>query len=389
MFISAVGHSEDPDARGAIEEIREQVEDTLSGLQPKAGLLFAAIDFDHQELLNAVDEFWPGIELIGCTTDGEVSSEIGFSEDSVVLLLFASDTIDISAGFGVGLDDDAKATCHQAVEMASSKSDKNPALCITLPDAFGHSGQAVVNYLVTELGKDVPLIGGAAGDQWRLEKTYQFYGNQVLTGAVPVLLFSGPLAFSFSLGFGCTPVGDPATVTKSEGSLLQEINSEPAVDFYQKWVGKNTIRATEMPLVVLSENDEIDYYRTPATEFDMETGTVPMFADIKEGSRVRPAIMSRDTLLSSCVQAGDKVMTRYPSGSNPCVALLFSCAGRKIWLGTRTAEEQKSLSGVIDSAIPSAGFYTYGEICPSIPIEDGAKFHNHTIVLALLGERND
>jgi len=389
MFISAVGHSEDPDAQEALNEIREQCEKTLAGHKPKAGILYTAIDFEHEEVLNIIDKFWPDLELIGCTTDGEASSELGFCEDSIVLLLFASDTIDITAGIGEGLKDNTKTACREAVEMACAKSEKDSALCITLPDGLSSSGQLVVDCLVAELGRSIPLIGGTAGDQFQLQKTFQFFGKRVLSDAVPVLLFSGPLEFSFSLGRGCSMVGDEATVTKSDGALLLEIDNISAADYYKKLFGEGTTNATELPLAVLSEDGKIDYLRTPAGAFDPETGSVPMFADIKEGSRIRPSTMSRDSLLADCNQAGVTVASEYPSGLHPSVALIFSCAGRKLWLGTRTQEEQSGLASILDSTIPSAGFYTYGEICPSTPIEDGAKFHNHSLVVALLGEQND
>ncbi len=389
MFISAVGHSEDPDTPEAVNEIREQCEQRLAGHQPSAGVLFAAIDYDYEELLAAVNEFWPGLELIGCSTDGETSSDIGFMEDSVVLILFASDTIEIKAGVGEGLSEDSDAACFEAVKMARSKTTKKEAMCLALPDALSNSGQHIVDCLVSELGKDVPVIGGTAGDQWRLQKTYQFYGKQVLSDSVPVLLFSGPLELSFSLGLGCISMGDKATVTKSEGATLLEIDSEPAANFYKKMLGENTTRATEIPLAVLDKNGEIDYLRTPATDFDPVTGSVPMFADIREGSIVKPVMLNTEALLASCTEAGQAVEAGYSSRKPPSAALVFSCAGRKILLGTRTVEEQKRLAGVMDHAVPTAGFYTYGEICPSVSVEEGAKFHNHTIVVALLGERDE
>jgi len=389
MFVSAVGHSEDPDAQGAMEEIREQCEKALLGHKPKAGILYAAIDFEHGELLTIIEEYWPGLELIGCTTDGESSSELGFSQDSIVLVLFASDAIDITTGIGESLSEDTQTACHKAVEMASAKSQKKHALCVALPDGLSSSGQVVVNSLVAELGKSIPLIGGTAGDQFQLKKTFQFFGQRVLSDAVAVMLFSGPLDFSFSLGRGCSLVGNESTVTKSDGALLLEIDNIPAVDYYKNLFGEQTTNATELPLAVLAEDGEIDYLRTPAADFDPETGAVTMFADIKEGSKVRPSTMTRDSLLSDCNQAGKTVAAEYPSGQHPSVALVFSCAGRKVWLGTRTKEEQTTLANNLDPTIPSAGFYTYGEICPSIPIEDGAKFHNHSFVVALLGEHDE
>ncbi len=100
MLIAASGHSEDIDTLSAFAEVREQCEVVLKGKAPQAGLLFAGIDFEHQELLDEIYDAWHGIELIGCTTDGELSSCLGFREDSVSLLLFASHTIDFASGLG-------------------------------------------------------------------------------------------------------------------------------------------------------------------------------------------------------------------------------------------------------------------------------------------------
>jgi hypothetical protein len=89
MFTAVVGHSEDLDTLAAANEILAQCRSKLKGTVPRAGLLFAAIDFDHQVLLDEINRHYPGIQLIGCSTDGEISSDLGFREDSVTLILFA------------------------------------------------------------------------------------------------------------------------------------------------------------------------------------------------------------------------------------------------------------------------------------------------------------
>lgn len=389
MFIAAVGHSEDPDVQGAVKEIKEQCEKNLDGHTPIAGMLFAAIDYEHGELLSAINSNWPGLELIGSTTDGEVSSAEGFLEDSAVLILFASDTIEITAGVGRRVGEDTSSACRDAVNMARSKTDRQPAICITTPESLTVSGQQVVDCLVSELGVKVPLIGGTAGDQFRMEKTYQFFGSEVLTDIVPILLFSGPLDLSLAVGVGCKPIGPIGTITRAEGTMLQEINSAPAAEFYKKMMGASTINATETPLAVLDENGEIDYMRTAAGDFDQDTGALSMFADTREGSSIRFATMNRDSLVDSCSQAVRKAEDRFPAGNKPDFAFIFSCAGRKVLLGTRTTEEQQALADILETALPYAGFYTYGEICPSVSLEAGARFHNHTFMIAFIGERNE
>src|SRR6187549_2180885 len=106
MFTAVVGHSEDMDGAAAAAEVLTQCRQRLNGTIPTAGLLFAAIDYYHHLLLDEINRQLPDLELIGCTTDGEISSDLGFREDSVTLILFASDTVDITAGIGRGLSTD-------------------------------------------------------------------------------------------------------------------------------------------------------------------------------------------------------------------------------------------------------------------------------------------
>ena len=105
MFTVAIGHSEDIDSADAIEEVLEQCREELGDATAQAGILYASIDHEYGELLEAINRAHPEIELIGCTTDGELSSRMGFLEDSITLLLFHSDVIDIKAGFADHLPD--------------------------------------------------------------------------------------------------------------------------------------------------------------------------------------------------------------------------------------------------------------------------------------------
>jgi hypothetical protein len=191
MFSAVVGHSEEVDASDAIEEILEQCKGKLDGSIPNAGLLFAAIDFDHQTLLSEIHRAFPGMELIGCTTDGELSSELGFCEDSATLILFTSDTVDIKAGVGRGLSGDVAGACRSATEAAKAKTDKPPRLCIATPEGMTAEGHSITGTLQQIVGQQIPLFGALAGDQWRLKSTRQFYGTEVLTDSIPVLLLCG------------------------------------------------------------------------------------------------------------------------------------------------------------------------------------------------------
>ena len=89
MLKVVVGHSEDPESQYAVEAVLDHCRKDLGGDTPQAGILFAAIDFEHALILNQINQEFPGIDLIGCTTDGEMSSILGFQQDSLTLMLFS------------------------------------------------------------------------------------------------------------------------------------------------------------------------------------------------------------------------------------------------------------------------------------------------------------
>lgn len=116
MFKAIVGHSTDIDSEDAISEVLTQCYDQLADQMPQAGILLAAIDFDHKLILSRIQTAFPNIHLIGCSTDGEISSIQGVKEDSITLMLFCSDTVTIRSGLGLNLSNDPQAAAAQAIE---------------------------------------------------------------------------------------------------------------------------------------------------------------------------------------------------------------------------------------------------------------------------------
>src|SRR5215218_5758686 len=121
MFRMAVGHSDDIDLHTAIATVLDQCHAALAGADPRAGLLYVAWDVEHQPVVDAVLARFPGIELVGATTGGEMTSVMGFLEDSVALAVFASDTVEITAGLGRNLLADPAGAARDAVDAARSR----------------------------------------------------------------------------------------------------------------------------------------------------------------------------------------------------------------------------------------------------------------------------
>jgi hypothetical protein len=382
MFFTVVAQSDDIDAEGALAELLAQCREKLGERVPKAGLLFSTIDLEHERVLDGILDAWPGLELIGCTTAGEMSSALGYCEDSVALVLFGSDSIEFAAGIGRNVSKDISSACRAAVESAAAKSDLPTAICITLPESMTTNGQQIVDSLRREVGSNVPVVGGAAGDGFRMVGSRQFCGREACSDSVPVLLVSGPLVYSVAVETGWEPVGEPGLVTRSEGTTLHEIDGRPALDFYRRFLGETAIPMPENSLAVLDEHGKVECLRSNAGVGD--TGALNFFAEVPEGKMVRITVADRANILDGCRASIKKAFAAYPHGRKPEGALVFSCASRRDLLGTRTKEEFGFIGPVIGDGVPVCGFYAYGEIGPRDRIDE-ARYHNQTFVSLIIG----
>ncbi len=381
MLKVVVGHSNDPDSHSAIQEVLEQCHAELAGLMPKAGILLAAIDFEHPLILQHIQDAFPGLELIGGTTDGEVSSVLGFQEDSLMLLLFCSDTIEIRAGLGRAVSKDPMAAAHQAVAQAKNGSPMDVKLCITIPDGFPSSGVSIINSLKHALDQPVPIVGGMAGDQWRFQQTYQFYHSEVVSDAVPILLFSGELFVSHGVASGWQPISRKATVTKAEGAMVYEIDHKPATEFYDFYLQGLPISG-DYPLAVFENNHE-DFYLRASNRSDRETGSILFMGDVPEQTTVQITHASCDEIIAAAQSSIEKALSTY-SGQQPAAVFLFSCAARRWLLGSRAHEEYDLGKQFLNTQLPIFGFYTYGEIAP-LSIGGEPHYHQETLVTLLIG----
>ena len=379
MFQIAVGQSDDVDSDTAIEEVLAQCRARLPrGCSPQVGLLYAAIDLDHRVLLDAIQAAFPGLPLVGCTTDGELSTA-SFQEDSVVLTLFCSDSVRFEVGSAKVVGEDVAGQVKQAVQAHGCE--EVPALCLLFPPGFVCNGAEVVRSFDDAFAGQVPLAGGMAGDQWRFAKTLQFLNGDILTDEAPFLLMYG-VACGMGVASGWNPLGRLGVVTRSEGNLLYDIDERPANAFFQHYIGQRNTPVPDNPLAVQESEKEAFYLRAPLGVDDAHHCVV-FAGDVPEGAKVQLTQSTRDGIVAACSTALQAAIEHY-SGHEPTGVLCVSCACRKQVLGTRTEDELAAVRKCFPG-IPVSGFYSYGEIGPAWN-GGGSFFHNETFVVILLGD---
>lgn len=382
MLKAVIGHSCDPNSDMAVAEILEQCKSALDEkLPPKAGILFAAYDFDHKLILQKIKAQFPNIALIGSTSYGEISSINGFQQDSVVLLLLCSDNIEMQAGVGRSVSKEPSFAAQNAIQQAIGTNANTPKLCITTPESLTISCTTILEGLQQVLGKSFPIVGGFAAEPWTFQTTYQFFDTEVLTDAVPVLLLFGDVIYSTGVACGWQPIGKSAQITKVEGNTVYEIDHEPALDFLENSLCGRTPSA-EYPFAVFEPDSELFYLRG-CTGYDKNFGTVSALSDIPLNATVQVAQASRQEILDATQISIQRALESY-YGDKPAIALFFTCCCRQQILGTYTEKEFLFGQSTLVDDLSIVGFYTYGEIAPLIRNGE-SRLHQMTFVTILIG----
>ncbi|MGB3221996.1 MAG: SpoIIE family protein phosphatase [Desulforhopalus sp.] len=387
MFKVVVGQTEGTNTPKVTRAVIEQCKTQLNGSSPTAGLLFAADHFDHVLAVEEIIASFPGLELAGCTSSGEMSSGKGFSQDSMCLMLFASDTILIASGIGLDLSKAPGQAVHRAVDDAQSRLGGEPSVCFIFPSIRSRGIETVLSTIFETLGPECKVFGGIpSADKLVIHKTLQFCRENVYSDAVSVLLFAGPIKAASVVSNSWKPVGYRSVVDEVDGSRVKRIGGRTALQFFREAFGPYAVPLPEMPLAIFDKKER--FYLRVAIDFDENTGSVDYATPISEDRKVQLTEATPENITTNLRDNLHGLMNKIGEDWCPQVAFLFSCVSRRWIMGLRTSEELNLATSILPTNIPITGFYTFGEIA-SLAEKTPPKLHNCTLVALLLGEENN
>ena len=246
MIKVGVGRSSNSDALKAGVEACKGAMEQIGG---KANLIivFSSVAYDQKKMLEGVKSISKEIPLVGCSDSGEITTEGPVSKHVAVAAL-SSDIIEFSIGIGKGTDKDSHKAGAMAAREVKKKAKKDPSLFTMLLDGLAENGAAAVRGVQEVLGKNFPIMGGSAGDDFLFKKTYEYYNGQVLSNCVIGIGLSGKFSFGVGVKHGWEPIGLPMKVTKAEGGKLIEINNRPALSIYEDYFGKRAEELIKEPI---------------------------------------------------------------------------------------------------------------------------------------------
>jgi hypothetical protein len=393
MIKAGVGRSNNPDAARAGAEACKLALDRAGG-RADLIIVFSTVAYDQERMLWGVRSVSKEVPLVGCSDSGEITGEGPVSKHVAVMAL-NSDTIDFTIGVGKGTDKDSQKAGREAAREVKRKAKKEISLFMMLLDGLAENGAAAVRGVQEVFGKNFPIMGGSAGDDFLFKKTYEYCNDQVLTNAVVGIGLSGKFSFGVGVRHGWEPIGLPMKVTKAKGAKLIEVNNRPALSIYEDYFGKKAEELIKEPIARMAYTYPLGMSVEGSPELLIrdvvianEKGEITCAAEIPEGSEIRLMLGDPDKAIQAAKEAAENALSQL-KGAKPKAIFVFDCMARNKLLGARIGEEILAIQNVLGKEVPLIGFYTYGEQAPLGGVlgpECFSVFHNETVALLVLGE---
>jgi hypothetical protein len=372
-----------------INEANEQriVSENKSFNTEKADLILA---FGQRTLLEKVNPYhglkssFPNAQIVICSSSGQISDQCTIQKEIVATAIDFEKTTIKACEFDI-VDNNDINDLGKLIKDKLSSSDLKSIL--VLSEGTHINGTELINELIKQTDKQIPIFGGLAGDEYAFEKTIVGLNNDATVGKIVAVGFYGDnIHFGYGSEGGWGDFGPEREVTKSDKNILYKIGDRSALDLYKEYLGKY---AEELPgsslyfPLSMRENGGTSSVVRTILSIDEVNKSMTFAGNIPEGSSVRLMKGNTDKLIDASATAASHI-AKEPS-QNMQLALLVSCVGRRIVLGDRVEEELEVVKEIFGDKTMLCGFYSYGEISPTLD-NVACELHNQTMTIATLYE---
>jgi hypothetical protein len=381
---SGTSEADDPAEAGTIAAT-----EAIAGLDGRDAamiIVYASVRYDLPTLLAAVRAVTGDTPLVGETSSGHfVGGHLTEPASGVAVLAMTGGPYRFGFAAVEGLSAGTEAA---GIELARSAhadlgTEQMPhATLLIFVDGLSAEQQTLIGGMHRVTGSAVPVVGGAAGDDRKLNATYVFFNDKVLRDAAVAVWIGSDDPVPITVGHGWHPIGLPLLITKTDGQIVHEIAGRPARDVFDEHIRRGE----------RAEYDQIrdgGFYSTHAFGliepdgshlirgvFMDEDGMIHTFAPLPVYSAVQIVACDSEDLLAT----SRDVAHRSVDDRDASMLLVFSCIARLDVLQDRGPEEARELQSAA-GAVPIFGVYTYGEFARTTSV---AGYHNATVTAVAL-----
>ena len=233
--------------------------------------------------LEELGQKFPQAHMIGCSTGGEIIGDEVF-DDSIVASAVSFERTPIRVAKDE-IDGDSSRDVGRRLGAEFPKEGLRGLF--VLSDGTGINGSDLIRGLQDNLGTDIKITGGLAGDGADFRITYVGANDLPQPGRVAAIGFYGD---AVTIGHGSyggwQPFGPERRITRAVDNVLHQLDNEPALDLYKRYLGDQAEGLPGTALLFplrLTRPDGGEVVRTVVGTDDANS-TMVFAGDIPEGS---------------------------------------------------------------------------------------------------------
>lgn len=332
---------------------------------------------------------FPKAHVVGCSTGGQIRND-DVSDDEIAAVALRFDATKLRLACEPSPNPEHSRSCGEAIGRALKAADL--AGIFVLSDGLKVNGSELVAGITAAVGSHVPLTGGLAGDGAKFEETLVGADCPPQGGTVAAVGFYGSaVRIGHGSAGGWDEFGPRRRITQSKGNVLFELDGQPALDLYERYLGEDEAKGLPgtgllFPLLIRHPDQPgHDVVRT-ILAVDRDARSMTFAGDVPEGWVAQLMRGNFDRLAAGAADAARQARTGLGETANQDgLAVLVSCIGRRLLMGQRTMDEVEAAGLELGSRIPRIGFYSYGEISPH-GASGLCQLHNQTMTVTAITE---
>ncbi|WP_293864688.1 FIST signal transduction protein [uncultured Alsobacter sp.] len=362
----------------------------LSMLRPDLVLYFGERHrLSSPEVFQALRTACPDAIVFGCSTGGQfLDAEVVDDDIACLAIRFERTRLRLAQA-----EIRSPGTSRAAGTMLAQtlRADDLKGIFV-LSDGLNVNGSELVAGFTDILGSGIPVTGGLAGDG------PSFGATLVGADAAPRSHVAAAVGFygdAIQIGHGSAGgwnvFGPVRRITRSLGNVLFELDGEPALDLYQRYLGPEAEglpgSGLLFPLQVYdAANPDHKIVRT-ILAVDREQGSLTFAGDVPTGWRAQLMRGHFSRLAEGAAEAASQAVAGavHEPVEGDGVALMVSCIGRRLLMGQRISDEVDAAASTLGPGYKKLGFYAYGEIAPHATSRQ-CELHNQTMTITTLRE---
>jgi hypothetical protein len=333
-------------------------------------------------------EMFPQGHVIGCSTGGQIhNDDVCDDEIAAVALRFATTKLRLACEHSRGPEHSRD--CGEAIGWALKAPDL--AGIFILSDGLSVNGSELVAGVAAHVGAGIPLTGGLAGDGANFQQTLVGADCAPASGTVAAIGFYGTaIRIGHGSAGGWDEFGPRRRITRSSGNVLYELDGEPALDLYERYLGEEAKglpgTALLFPLLIRNpEHPDHDVVRT-VLAIDHTARSMTFAGDMPGGFIAQLMRGNFDRLAAGAADAARQARSGIAeAAAHDGLAVLVSCIGRRLLMGQRVIDEVEAAGAELGSRMSRLGFYSYGEISPH-GASGVCQLHNQTMTVTTITE---